>query len=75
MESADLQRFQQMFEQLWVDSYTQIEYSPYCNRGEMASKACEDFFESFGAINGWYYTAEQYNRIKRIENGFEDLEK
>ena len=31
------------------------------------------FFESFGVINGWYYTVDQYSRIKRIEHGLEDL--
>ena len=73
VENVDLQRFQQIFEQLWVDSYTRIEFSPYNSRHEVATKACDDLFESFGLINNWYYTLEQYNRIKRIENGLENL--
>lgn len=73
IENAELQRFQQMFEQLWVDSYARIEHNIYNNRSQLAGAACTDFFESFGVINGWYYTVEQYNKIKRIENGLEDI--
>ena len=73
LANDDLKRFQQMFKQLWVDSYTRIEFNAFTNRSQQASTACDNFFESFGVINGWYYTVDQYSRIKHIEHGLEDL--
>ena len=44
LANDDLKRFQQMFEQLWVDSYTRIEFNAFTNRSQQASTACDDFF-------------------------------